>query len=316
VGNKYGRWPINEVRELLNHIPTSCVDGKGWVAIGAAIHSCDPGPAGLAAFDDWSRDAPEYDRLGLERTWKGFNKPYRGRKPATVGSLVFLAQQHGYTLKKDVREAGRYVYDDDDGNHHLVTRLVKIDAQCRDKLDKNGKSKKSFPIKHWQNGKWENGAGAVKRVLYQAMALKTALAANETVFWVEGEKCADRLLKEGLPATTSMNGRGGATTLWQHDYGGRYFKTDNVVVMLPDNDTAGEDYINAVGAMLTAVGVKTRVLRLEGLGPGARRCRLAGQRRLKGRVAQFGGRGSSVGAARDATTYRGYAPDCRSNCAP
>ncbi|WP_103654427.1 AAA family ATPase [Agarilytica rhodophyticola] len=83
------------------------------------------------------------------------------------------------------------------------------------------------------------------RPLYQ----QPAIAVNDTIIFVEGEKCADALISTGNIATTAM---GGANTLVD--------KTDwsplknKHVLIWPDNDEAGSTYAKNVSQAIVAAG--------------------------------------------------------------
>jgi hypothetical protein len=90
------------------------------------------------------------------------------------------------------------------------------------------------------------------------------LADAPRVFIVEGEKCADAGRSVGLVATCSMNGALAPQKAdWQPLAG-------KDVVLCPDADEPGEEYISTVGGILAALrpAPRIKVLRLEGLEPG------------------------------------------------
>ncbi|MFC7538202.1 AAA family ATPase [Siccirubricoccus deserti] len=60
-----------------------------WRDVGAAIHHWDPGAAGLALFDEWSRSGRYESRSAVVRQWQGF----RGMKRISVASLLWRARQ-------------------------------------------------------------------------------------------------------------------------------------------------------------------------------------------------------------------------------
>ncbi len=62
---------------------------------------------------------------------------------------------------------------------------------------------------------------------------------NEPVFIVEGEKDADTLASLGLVATTNPGGAG----KWRREYNG--YLASRKVIILPDNDEAGENHADA-----------------------------------------------------------------------
>ncbi|MDB9703750.1 AAA family ATPase [Rhodospirillales bacterium] len=78
---------------------------------------------------------------------------------------------------------------------------------------------------------------------------------------VEGEKCADAVHALGLAATTNA---GGASN-WQADLAPHF--TGRNVILIPDNDEAGERHIANVADKLRDVAGSIRVLRIPGLAP-------------------------------------------------
>lgn len=83
---------------------------------------------------------------------------------------------------------------------------------------------------------------------------------GEYVFFVEGEKCADRLGVEGLVATCLP---GGASAKWRDEWD-QYFRGRHVVI-LPDNDPPGREYGRRIATALATVAASVRVVELPGL---------------------------------------------------
>lgn len=75
---------------------------------------------------------------------------------------------------------------------------------------------------------------------------------SPVIYFVEGEKCADILIENGLTATTLDTG---ANSAWQ-DYYNDYFK-DKEVIIVPDNDEAGIKYANKILKHLPSANVVT-----------------------------------------------------------
>jgi hypothetical protein len=107
-----------------------------------------------------------------------------------------------------------------------------------------------------------------ERVLYRLpLIANRKLAAGEAgqqlaVMLVEGEKDADRLLQEGILATTTATGAAGK---WLPEYTSAL--QGCVVVVIPDNDEAGERYAISAADALTAAGIEVRMLKLPKLPP-------------------------------------------------
>jgi len=107
-------------------------------------------------------------------------------------------------------------------------------------------------------GGWIWNLDDVRRVLYRLPALK----GSETVYVVEGEKDADALAALGLVATTNPQGAGN----WQHEYAAQLVAAGvRGVVILPDNDSPGEQHAETVARSCLAAGLTAKVVRLPGL---------------------------------------------------
>ncbi len=116
-----------------------------------------------------------------------------------------------------------YIYKDE--NNEDVYYKTRIDYGVKDK---------TFFFEQ-PNGK-KNLKGA-HRVPYNL----SEVLKSSTVYFVEGEKCADILIENGLTATTLDTG---ASSAWQ-DYYSDYFK-DKEVIIIPDNDEAGLKYAEKI----------------------------------------------------------------------
>jgi len=111
------------------------------------------------------------------------------------------------------------------------------------------------------NGKggYDWNLNGVRRVLYRLPDVAAAILAERIVCIVEGEKDVENLVKLGFCATTNAAGAG----KWEPQY------TESLrgahVVILPDNDDAGEKHLAVVAEALDGVAASVRVLRLPGL---------------------------------------------------
>lgn len=114
---------------------------------------------------------------------------------------------------------------------------------------------KTFIQHRWENGKWISGTSGIRRVPYR---LPQILAANKTIYFVEGEKDVETLEKHGLIATTTPMG----ANSWDDSYAG-YFRGKRVAV-IPDNDGPGEAFAKKVAESISMVG-RVKLLRLPGL---------------------------------------------------
>lgn len=108
-------------------------------------------------------------------------------------------------------------------------------------------------------GGWDWKLGDVRRVPYRLPQLLDA--GDRTIYIVEGEKDVHALERLGLVATCNPGGAG----KWRADFA-PYFQGADVVV-LPDNDIAGEKHAADVAAKLKGTAQRVRIVPLPGLPP-------------------------------------------------
>ena len=133
-----------------------------------------------------------------------------------------------------------YNYYDENGD--LLYKKVR-----RDYIDK---SKKIY----FEKANGEKNMQGVKRVLYNLPQVINA----DKVYIVEGEKCADAVIKAGFVATTLD---GGAKSPWRKHYN-RYLQ-DKEIIILPDNDEAGMQYARTIATHLQ----HSKIIKLPDLQP-------------------------------------------------
>lgn len=133
-----------------------------------------------------------------------------------------------------------YTYYEADGKYHSeVRRYLPKDFRPFTKL----------------GGETVAGYGNKKRVLYNLPKVVKA----DAVFLVEGEKDADRLMREGVTATSCAGGVNG----WK-DYLAEHLKGKRVII-IPDNDEAGSGFVDRVAPVVSKQAKKLGVLHLSNL---------------------------------------------------
>jgi 5S rRNA maturation endonuclease (ribonuclease M5) len=116
--------------------------------------------------------------------------------------------------------------------------------------------KRILPVARGSDGRWRFEAMPKPRPLYNLLEILSADAAVPIVV-VEGEKAADAARKCGLVGTTSAGGAQAAKLTDWLPMRGRH------VVIIPDNDEAGEKYAADVRQQLRGVGAASiKILRL------------------------------------------------------
>ncbi len=138
-------------------------------------------------------------------------------------------------------------YDYVDEHGHLIFQIVRWPG-------KNFKARTPNP-----DGGWSGSTTQVRRVIYNLPSVIKAISHGTTIYITEGEKDADRLISEGLVATTNPFGAG----KWQSEYS-RFF-ADADCVLLPDNDPAGKSHMDSVARSIVDVARCVRVVQLPGL---------------------------------------------------
>jgi hypothetical protein len=147
-----------------------------------------------------------------------------------------------------------YYYEDEEGN-----TLYKI---CRRQWMEEGKRKKDFMAYSKDNSSWSFGIKSTRHVIYKLPKILRAIEADEIIFFVEGEKCVEKILQLGLVGTTTAFGARGFLA-YSKDYASS-FKGANIVI-LPDNDESGQAYAKDVLYALRDEARAIKIVELPGL---------------------------------------------------
>ena len=166
-------------------------------------------------------------------------KPARAKpEPPKLCSESFNPVPRGY------RRASMYDYVKADGE--LLYQVVKYEHDSK---------KKEFRQRRPIEGKWAWSLNGTQRILYRLPHLLEA-SDDSFVFVVEGEKDADRLIDEGVFATTTSGGAGNSN---KTDLGPL---SDRPVILVPDNDDAGRKHMKDLASQLHGVAESVRILNL------------------------------------------------------
>jgi hypothetical protein len=107
---------------------------------------------------------------------------------------------------------------------------------------------------------WNMAALKHKKVPYRL----PDLVGHSTIYCVEGEKDVDALWAIGVPATCNIGGAGKWSlqeTNWLKDLG------VGLVIVIPDNDTAGQSHAELVASSVRSAGIAVKVVKLPDLPP-------------------------------------------------
>lgn len=184
-------------------------------------------------------------RLGVPAPAQGvtFARPesIHGGRSKPAGELHSPESVGDGSLERERKVVARYVYTDEAGQP--LFRVCRTDP-------------KGFFQQRFENGSWIGGLKETRRVIYN---LPKVLASSQTIFFVEGEKDAERLGTLSLVATTSPMGAGS----WSAGFAD-FFKGKRVCA-LPDNDALGRTYVEKVQRDLAALQVPVKIVILPGV---------------------------------------------------
>jgi len=171
-----------------------------------------------------------------------FSNTWKGSKSSSAASVSSVSAK-----KPKKKLTKTYVYHDEDGN--VLYEKLRFE---------HDDGKKSFihrrPDPNKQ-GDYLYNLTDTRKVLYRLPEILKAIAANETVWLVEGEKDADTMLQSfGIPATTMTNGANN----WQADYTVT-LAAATAVCIIADNDDPGKRHAISVRDEIIAAGGRATV---------------------------------------------------------
>jgi hypothetical protein len=152
-------------------------------------------------------------------------------------------QPRATSAQKDVD----YIYKDEHSLPYIkITRRYKMSG------------KKDFPQSRWDGKTWVFGTKDMPKVPYLLPAL--LVRKDDPIFFVEGEKDANRLTACGLLSTTASEG---ASAKWKPELTKWFVGRD--VFIIPDNDKPGLAHADKVARALAPVTRSVRIVALPGL---------------------------------------------------
>lgn len=160
------------------------------------------------------------------------------------------APSNGPSRYKELTEDEGYIevkrYDYTDENGELVQQVVRLEHESKGKQFLQCDASGRWGIKH------------IQPVLYNL----PAISKSDWVIVVEGEKDADTLIAWGLPATTNAGG----SKKWEDSFSDALSSKD--VILMPDNDPAGQAHLHVVGSSLKGKARTIRTLTVSQLPKG------------------------------------------------
>ena len=184
------------------------------------------------------------------------------------GGLIDLIQKH---KSLSGRELSDYLYNEFGiGERNIDTKAAKPPPQGSkivneyNYVNENGEvtyqvlrfEPKTFKQRHFKDGKTVWGLKDIEPLPYNLP--KILEDKDKTIFIVEGEKDADRMMSLGFLATTNSGG----SKNWKPSLN-KYFK-DRRVILISDNDSAGYLHTQAISNHLLSEAESLHFLSLEG----------------------------------------------------
>jgi len=179
-------------------------------------------------------------------------------------------QDHRPKTKRDIPPSAgpvlveSYPYHDTDGAVVVVVDRIEYQLPDGSFVMKNDKRHKSFKQRRPhpdRPGAWIENTDGVPVVPYRLVELIEAVANHHPIIIVEGERKVDLLARWNVPATCC---RGGSRN-WKPE--NATFLAGADVIILPDNDERGRQYLDAVARSLQGVAASVQVLDLPDLPP-------------------------------------------------
>lgn len=175
-------------------------------------------------------------------------KAFEGLGATATGETIPATKNSGTRAKKEQKQAMQKQEKKQTERGNVIERCTHIytypngNEQYRKERVKYENGEKNFFFSYVEDGKTIRKKPANANCLYNLSGLEAAND-NTRLYIVEGEKCADALIKNGLLATTSNAGAKSSIKFTGTDL--KYLKKFNDVVLIPDNDGKGKEYISA-----------------------------------------------------------------------
>lgn len=149
-----------------------------------------------------------------------------------------------HSKRKKIVEIYNYV---DQNGKYLYSKI-------RFEKDENGKKEMLYGVLNKEKDWFQYGLKGIHKTLYNLPEIREAAAQKRTIYYVEGEKDVETLRGLGLIATTA-----GSSGDWRRFFS-KYFSGVDVV-LLPDNDEAGEKLTTRIISDLIGVVNSIKVVK-------------------------------------------------------
>jgi len=174
------------------------------------------------------------------------------------------------SMRDELRLSATYVYTNAQGEP--LYRVVRFDKyrMGKPKIGKKGKIEKTFVQETYdpKTTSWVKGLDiSITRTLYKLPDVRAAITKGEAIYLTEGEKCAELIAKKLGLAATCING-GAKSWVYPHTSSFIPSLAGADLIILADNDTAGQAFAETVAADVSPVAHSVKVINLPGLSAG------------------------------------------------
>ena len=249
-------------------LPNGKKEGNEWSALNPTRGDSSPGSFKInLRTAEWS-DFATGDKGGDLISLRAYLNGNLGQKGAQISAAKEIAAKLGIDTrfdepkakekkpeeKLDWKHVKTWEYQDAEGNAVFETRRSEA-------TDSKGKRKKKFAQRHrGLDGEWVWNIEGCKIVPYRLPELLEDISQDRTIFFIEGEKCADAARDGlGIPATCNPMGAG----KWWDELTEFFRGTD--IVIIPDPDAPGHKHAQLVGEKTAPVARRVRVLDLSAI---------------------------------------------------
>lgn len=94
----------SDIAEMLSFVVNDDLDYETWIRIGMCIHHATGGD-GYDLWHQWSSTSSKHDDKAMQMKWHSFGK---SANPATLGTLIFLAEKGGWVKSATFDQAGQF----------------------------------------------------------------------------------------------------------------------------------------------------------------------------------------------------------------
>jgi hypothetical protein len=188
----------------------------------------------------WEWPNPDFGKKPNAKLMKKRFRQYHAQQPCDTGDICSVCTA---MLREDLNDLGGR----EDAPWKSLAFRYKVPVAELQRMAKDA----SMAMVRAHPGEMRLGTDGCERIPYNLPSVIEAAKAGRTIFWPEGEKCADSLAALGVTTTTNMGGSNfPIPPSWL-----RYFKGAQAVVFPADCDAAGRTAARLRAKMFNDAGI-------------------------------------------------------------